>query len=127
MATATTTRTRKPRPKPADTCRLTVTIRGESYTARPNPNAPGLAWRLQKASGGATYDVSHTSCDCPDSTYRHAGGETECKHRRSLRALGLLPAADAAAEDDPSDPDNGDPATWPEWTDRHAYRPTRRR
>ena len=29
-------------------------------------------------------------------------------------------------EDNPTDPDNGDPAGWPEWTDRHAYTLTRR-
>ena len=33
---------------------------------------------------------------------------------------------DEVLEDDPTDPDNGDPAHWPEWTNRHAYTLRRR-
>ena len=37
-----------------------------------------------------------------------------------------LKPAETVLEDNPTDPDNGDPAGWPEWTDRLAYTLTRR-
>src|SRR5829696_3643829 len=99
MATATTSKpraARKAKPKPADTCRLSVTIRGTTYGAHPIPSEDGRAWRLRKADG-TTYDVAETphgpTCDCGDQTYRHEGIDgTGCKHIRALRALGLLDA-----------------------------------
>lgn len=33
--------------------------------------------------------------------------------------------AETVLEDDPTDPDNGDPAGWPEWTDAYRYVPRR--
>jgi hypothetical protein len=100
--------------KAPDLCRLTVTIRGESYTVRPvRAEAEDVikAWRLRKADGTA-YDVADTAdgqvCDCADHVYRHDGQGTACKHVRALRALGLL--------------DDGDgPETWPAWTDHAAF------
>ena len=115
MSTASKpTRTRKPRP--ADVCRLTVTIRGVAYGARPiRPETPEVvrAWRLRRADG-TTYDVADTvdgqTCDCADQTFRHEGIDADgCKHLRALRALGLL------------DADGEDPADWPSWTDTHAF------
>src|SRR4051812_17696362 len=93
---ATTTKTTS-KPRPADTCRMTVTIRGESYTVRPvRSQTPDIAraWRLRKADG-TIYDVCDTlygaSCDCADQVYRHEGkNDHGCKHCRALRALGLI-------------------------------------
>jgi hypothetical protein len=108
---------RKPaRPRPADTCRLTVRIRGGVYTAHPiRPETSGVirAWTLRKADG-ESYTVADTIdgaiCDCADFTFRHDGrDQTGCKHIRALRALGLL------------DPEGEEPADWPAWTDTHAY------
>jgi hypothetical protein len=102
------------KPKPAGVCRLTVTIRGTSYTARPvNPQASDVAraWRLRRADG-AVYTVADTehgpSCDCGDFVWRHDGKDaTGCKHVKSLRALGLL---------DPEGEGQG-AESWPDWTD----------
>jgi hypothetical protein len=113
--------TRTPaKPRPADVCRLTVTIRGESYTVRPiRPGTSDVvrAWRLRKADG-TTYDVAETihgaSCECGDQTFRHEGqDQLGCKHIRSLRALGLI------------EPDADGPEFWPPWTDTHAFTVTR--
>lgn len=90
-------RTRKAKPRKPDVCRLTVTIRGESYSARPIHSVlPEVirAWRLRKADG-TTYDVADTidgaTCDCADQVFRHEGNDaTGCKHIRALRALGLI-------------------------------------
>jgi hypothetical protein len=82
--------------KAPDTCRLTCTIRGVSYSVRPvRPESPDVAraWRLRKADG-TCYDVADSAdgqvCDCADHTFRHEGIGTACKHVRALRALGLL-------------------------------------
>jgi hypothetical protein len=120
-----TSTTRKPaKPRPADVCRLTITIRGVAYTARPlRPETSNVirAWRLRKPDGrapGGSYTVADTSdgptCDCADQTFRHEGIDaTGCKQIRALRALGLID-------------DEGDgPETWPAWTDTHAYTITR--
>jgi hypothetical protein len=74
MMTATASKPRKTA-KPTDTCRLTVTIRGAAYIARPiRPEMSDIAraWRLRKADGrapGGLYTVADTgdgaTCDCP--------------------------------------------------------------
>ena len=89
--------TRTTRPKPADTCRLTVHIRGVCYSARPiRPEAPDVAraWRLGRADGTA-YVVAETAhgatCECGDFVFRHEGKDASgCKHVRACRALGLI-------------------------------------
>jgi hypothetical protein len=104
----------------ADTCRLSVTIRGVVYTARPiRPEASDVirAWRLRKPDGAA-YTVADTSdgatCDRADQTFRHDGhDQVGCKHVRVLRALGLI------------DPEGEDASEWPAWTDTHAFTVTR--
>jgi hypothetical protein len=112
---------RKPaRARPADTCRLSITIRGTAYTARPiRPETSDVirAWTLRKGDG-EPYTVADTidgsTCDCADFVYRHDGqDQAGCKHVRALRALGLL------------DPEGDDPADWPAWTDTHAFTITR--
>jgi hypothetical protein len=113
---ATITKKKPAKPKPLDTCKLTVTIRGERYTARPlTPGTSGVirAWRLRKADG-TCYTVADTldgaSCECGDFHWRHEGQDhLGCKHVRALRALGLI---DQGSEDS---------ADWPAWTDTHAY------
>lgn len=62
------------------------------YTVRrlwEHPAIPGPAYRLTKADG-TVIDVALTghgpTCTCQDATYR----ERECKHARSLKAVGLL-------------------------------------
>jgi hypothetical protein len=106
--------------RPTDVCRLSVTIRGVCYSARPiRPETSDVirAWRLRKADG-MTYTVADTidgaTCDCADYVCRHDGhDQTGCKHIRALRALGLIG-------------DEGDgPETWPAWTDTHAFTITR--
>jgi hypothetical protein len=107
----------KSKPKPADVCRLTVTIRGTSYTARPvNPQASDVvrAWRLRWADG-TVYTVADTAgptCDCGDYVWRHEGKDaTGCEHVKSLRALGLLnPAGEVQGAE-----------SWPAWTDGVRY------
>jgi hypothetical protein len=101
--------------KAPDTCRLTCTIRGVSYTVRPiRPETSDVvrAWRLRKADG-ESYTVADTAdgqvCDCADHVYRHDGNGTACKHVRALRALGLI------------DGDGDGPETWPAWTDHTAF------
>ena len=104
------------KPKAPDVCRLSVTIRGTHYTARPiraESSDVVRAWRLRKADG-TTHDVADTidgaTCDCGDFVYRHEGIDAlGCKHIRALRALGLL------------DDEGTDPADWPAWVDTHAY------
>jgi hypothetical protein len=106
--------------KPADTCRLTIHIRGTCYTARPiRPETSDVvrAWRLRKPDG-TTYGVADTAdgatCDCADFVFQHDGhDQTGCKHVRALRALGLI------------DDDGRDAHDWPAWTDTHAYTTTR--
>lgn len=120
MSTATSKAPRKPaRPRPADTCRLTLTIRGVAYGARPvRPEDPGVirAWTLRKTDG-ESYTVAETTdgstCDCADFTFRHEGhDQVGCKH---IRALGLIEP----------DADEG-PESWPAWTDTHAFAVNRR-
>jgi hypothetical protein len=103
------------RTKAPDTCRLSVTIRGTSYSVRPiRPEADDVvrAWRLRRANG-TCYDVADTAdgqvCDCADHVYRHEGNGTACKHVRALRALGLL------------DGEAGGPESWPTWTDHASF------
>jgi hypothetical protein len=119
-----TTATKSPRqpasPRPADVCRMTISIRGVSYTARPNcPESSDVirVWRLRKPDG-TVYTVADTidgaMCDCADFTFRHEGhDQTGCKHVRALRALGLI------------DAEGSDPHDWPAWTDTHAFTITR--
>jgi hypothetical protein len=103
------------KPKPADTCRLTVHIRGVAYSVRPvNPESDDVirAWRLRRADG-TSYVVAETAdgatCECGDQVWRHEGlDRVGCKHVRALRALGLIDGG-------------GDPETWPDWTDQARY------
>jgi len=99
MTTATTTRTRPRKAKPADTCRLTLFVRGVAYAVRILETDPGAGVstliRLRK-SDGESYHVAQTAhgatCDCGDQEWRHAGrDDVGCKHIRACRALGLLP------------------------------------
>lgn len=119
MATATrkapgaaTPATRKA--TPPDTCRMTITIRGVAYSARPIPNPDGRAYRLRRLDTGEVYDVAEGEwgpcCDCADAAFRRDGTGTSCKHVRALAALGLL---DLTRE--------SDPRTWPAWTDGARY------
>ena len=91
MAASTTTSTaRKPaRPRSADTCRLTLAIRGEPYSVRPLASEDGRAFRLRK-SDGTIHDVAETphgpTCDCPDFIF-HREWVDHCD------ALGLDPYA----------------------------------
>jgi hypothetical protein len=116
ITTATTSTphtTRKPRP--ADRCRLTVTIRGAAYTARPirpETSEVARAWRLCKVYG-TTYTVADTidgtTCDCTNLVFRHEGhDQVGCKHVRALRALGLI------------DPEGEDASEWRAWIDTHT-------
>jgi hypothetical protein len=110
------TTTRKPaRP---DVCRLTLTIRGESYTARPIANPDGRAFRLRHQATGKAYDVAEgehgPTCDCPDAVYRHDGTGTSCKHLRAMSALNLI-TLDFES----------DPRSWPKWCDSHTFAPGR--
>ena len=95
----TTTKPRKPaRPKPADTCRLTLHIRGVAYAVRFLDAEPGAGVsrliRLRKGDGTAHFiaETSHgATCDCGDQTFRHEGREGPgCKHIRACRSAGLL-------------------------------------
>jgi hypothetical protein len=104
MASMTTTfahgRTRKPAAAPHGTCRLSVTINGTSYSARPVTPADlgfGLrrAWTLRR-SGADPITVTETiegpvTCECGDYEWRRAGlTDRPCKHGAALRALGLI-------------------------------------
>jgi hypothetical protein len=107
--------------KAPDACRLTVTIRGVAYTARPvDSDVPEVikAWRLSRPDG-TTYVVADTidgaTCECGDFVFRHEGTGTACKHIAALQALALL------------DGEDGSPETWPSWTATHAYTPGRGR
>jgi hypothetical protein len=90
MSTATRKAARTCQPRPADFCRLTVTIRGESYTARlirPEAADVARAWRLRKRDGTA-YVVADTAdgatCECADFVFRHDGIDADgCKHIRA--------------------------------------------
>jgi hypothetical protein len=68
------------RAKPADTCRLTVHIRGVAYAVRPLANPDGRAYRLRNTTSGKVYDVAEgahgPTCDCEDAVYRHDDGES---------------------------------------------------
>jgi hypothetical protein len=95
MTTATTRAPWEPaRGRPADTCRLTLHLRGLAYDVSPIACDEGRAFRLAKADG-TNYDVAETpygpTCDCGDQTWRHEGRDIlGCKHIRALRALGLI-------------------------------------
>jgi hypothetical protein len=110
----TTTKPKTARPRPAETCRLTLTIKGVAYSVRPTPCATGRAWRLRNRATGRVYDVAETEhgpeCDCADATWRHGDGATFCKHVRALSVLSLITLA---AE--------SDPVTWPRWCDSAHY------
>jgi hypothetical protein len=93
--------TRKPRNiKPAHgSVRLTVTINGIGYSARPLPVDPGSGVtrciRLRK-SDATTYHVHRdedglAGCDCPDFEFnRRQIDPTGCKHCKALAAVGLI-------------------------------------
>jgi hypothetical protein len=115
MSTPSKAPRRPAKPRPADTCRLTVTIRGMAYGARPIACETGRAWRLRNLENGRTYDVAETehgpTCDCADAVYRHDGTDGAfCKHVRALSALNLI-TLDVES----------DPSTWPSWCDAHTY------
>jgi hypothetical protein len=119
-------RPRTAKPKPADTCRLTLTIRGEDYRARvlPADTAAGVLAlvRVRKLSGGEPYHVArhaagHVSCECADYHFRHEGNGSACKHGRACIAVGLISAP--AAPDRSADQGDIDDADVPEsdpWT-----------
>jgi hypothetical protein len=119
---STTTVTRSPRraakPRPANTCKLTLEIRGTAYGVKPIPCSTGRAWRLRNHVNGNIYDVVETEdgpeCDCADAVYRHGDGGTFCKHIKALSVLNLI-TLDFAC----------DPRTWPAWTGNHTYAPGR--
>jgi hypothetical protein len=79
-----------------DTCRLTITIRGADYRARPVRNeafaGAGRAWSLRKLGTNTRHHVVETihrqTFDCGDHVWRHEGRETSCKHVRALRGRG---------------------------------------
>jgi hypothetical protein len=85
------------RTAPPDTCRLTISIRGELYGVRildtdPEAGVNRLV-RLRKADGSLYYVVDvdgQVSCDCADAEFRHTGNGTYCKHARALLAVGLI-------------------------------------
>src|SRR3989442_16030799 len=89
----------KSKSRPADTCRLTLHIRGVAYAVTPLRADRGAGcrklYRLRKADGTAYHvarlDAGHTHCDCPDFEFRREGlDKLGCKHIKSLRATGLL-------------------------------------
>src|SRR4051812_11569522 len=104
MATLTAPRpaskARTAKPAAPDVCRLSATIRGESYGVRildPSQSfgVVGLV-RLRKAGTGETYHVashcdSTITCECGDYHFRHEGNGrgTTCKHGRARKAMGL--------------------------------------
>jgi hypothetical protein len=102
MATATSKPVKRKvgqKSKLPDTCRLTVTIRGADYRARPIPNdafaGSGRAWSLRKLGTDERHHVVETmhgaECDCPDFVFRRDGLDPAgCKHVRALRATGLI-------------------------------------
>jgi hypothetical protein len=79
------------------TCRVSLTINGTEYLARPLPTSRHAAqrvFRLRKADG-ATYHVSQhghgAECDCPDFIFHRDGLDpTGCKHIKALAACGLI-------------------------------------
>jgi hypothetical protein len=82
-----------------DTCRLTITIRGADYRARPVRNdafaGAGRAWSLRKLGTDTRHHVVDTlhgpTCDCGDQVWRHEGRDASgCKHIRALAAVGLI-------------------------------------
>lgn len=80
--------------KVADTCRLTLTIRGTVYAVRRVASEDGRAFRLGKRDGEA-HDVAETpygpTCTCGDYVWRREHLDPAgCKHIRSLRAVGLI-------------------------------------
>jgi hypothetical protein len=97
MATTATAARTAPKPgksRTADTCRLTLYLRGVAYRVRPLTSESGRAFRLRKADG-TCHDVSETpygpTCDCGDQVWRHEGRDgIGCKHIRGLRTLGLI-------------------------------------
>jgi hypothetical protein len=119
MPTATTSKPRKTaKPKSADTCRLSVTIRGVAYTARsaPRPSTLSAFGGCGRRTGPPTPSPTRSTgrrAIAATFVFRHDGHGTHCKHVRALRALGLI------------DPEGEDPAEWPAWTDSHAFTITR--
>ena len=51
---------------------------------------------------------------------------TQSKATRTRLSKPRPQPVEEVLEDDPTDPDNGDPAGWPDWTDRHIYTITKR-
>lgn len=130
MATLTQSTTavkapRKPRTvkPPHGTVGATVRISGTRYDLKPvRPDAgSGVARCFALAKLDDTGEVYHTaqhdtgecSCTCPSFVWDHADHELypACKHLAAMGALGLidLPTAE------------GDPASWPAWTDAHTF------
>jgi hypothetical protein len=78
--------------------KLTLAIRGTSYSVTPIPPGPdnSRAWRLAKLGGkNEVYDLARTTeglvvCDCPSYVATHEGTSSACKHGLSLIQVGLL-------------------------------------
>jgi hypothetical protein len=72
---------------------LTLEIDGRPYGVARTPDG----WDLAKGDGASyrvTLEPSGPSCECPDFEHRHRGLPTQgCRHIRSLRAVGLIPAS----------------------------------
>lgn len=104
---------RKARAKAPDTCSLTLHVRGVAYGVKPvaaEDTDVIRMFRLRKLEGDReVYHVAfmaagYALCDCADAIYR----ERECKHCRSLRAVGLI------GEPEPTE---SHPSQWGEWAD----------
>src|SRR5437588_5518275 len=117
MATAS----RAHKSRPADTCRLTLTIRGVLYGVRPleiEDDDIARAFTLRKADG-TTHTVADgaygATCDCGDFIWRHEGKDASgCKHIRAARAVGLLSGSVAPAS-------RAGALGWHAWTDAETY------
>lgn len=75
---------------------MTLEIDGRPYGVARVPDG----WDLAKPSGESyrvSAEVAGWSCDCKDFEHRHRGLPTQgCRHIRSLRAVGLIPATEPA-------------------------------
>jgi hypothetical protein len=91
--------TRRAEGRPADVFRLSLTINGTMYGARPiDPGFHRKAFDLLKPDGTA-YTIAQRcdgglECDCGDATFR-GGADYLCKHQRAMVALGLFDPAPA--------------------------------
>src|SRR4051794_33669174 len=97
MATIAAPR-RSVKTKAADTARMTIAIRGMSYTVKPADVDPesgcSKLYRLRKETGECYYTGEMAdglpTCDSPDHKFRHVGTGTACKHHRTLAAFGMV-------------------------------------